>query len=463
MTIRVAELFAGVGGFRIGLEGEPGSSRDSKFKVVFANQWEPSTKKQHAAEVYTARWNLTQHQGEPAQFSNGDDDVFILDDISKIPEKEIPQHDLLVGGFPCQDYSVAKTLDKATGLRGKKGVLWWEIDRILRHHRPKYVMLENVDRLIKSPVKQRGRDFAVMLSCLDELGYAVEWRVINAADYGMPQRRRRVFICAYSSKSLTYEKMNNAKPEDWLKNEGLMANAFPIESFKGRIQSNVLKQSSGDDLAKLSDEFNINGLPGNKSPFMNTGMMLNNQYHTAAVVPQKPTTTITLGDVLIQNEDEIKDEFYLTPSSLLADKGWIYLKGSKKEERKGTDGFTYFYNEGPVNFPDPLDKPSRTIITGEGGSGTSRFKHVVRCKISPSINTKLDLSSKLASEVRQKLNLENDEWVRRLIPEELELLNMFPKGHTSGQSDGKRAFFMGNALVVGVVKKLGDTLFEFEQ
>ena len=105
MTIRVAELFAGVGGFRIGLEGEPGSSRDSKFKVVFANQWEPSTKKQHAAEVYTARWNLTQHQGEPAQFSNGDDDVFILDDISKIPEKEIPQHDLLVGGFPCQDYS----------------------------------------------------------------------------------------------------------------------------------------------------------------------------------------------------------------------------------------------------------------------------------------------------------------------------------------------------------------------
>ena len=248
-----------------------------------------------------------------------------------------------------------------------------------------------------------------------------------------------------------------------LKTDGLMANAFPIESFKDEICSDKIKRSLKDDLAKLSEEFNIEGLPGNKSPFMNSGMMVNNQFHTVAINPLKSTNVITLADVLIQKEDEIKEEFYLTPSSLLADKGWIYLKGSKKEERQGTDGFTYFYNEGPVNFPDPLNKPSRTIITGEGGSGTSRFKHVVRCKISPLLMEKLDLNSEMALEVRRKLNLEEDQWVRRLVPEELELLNMFPKGHTSGQSDGKRAFFMGNALVVGVVKILGDTLFEFEQ
>ena len=129
MPLRVVELFAGVGGFRIGLEGPPGSNERDKYAVVWSNQWEPSTKKQHAAEVYVERWGLKQSETNPLEFY-ADGEVFVNDDIAEIDTKDIPDHDLLVGGFPCQDYSVAKTAKHAAGIEGKKGVLWWEIHRI---------------------------------------------------------------------------------------------------------------------------------------------------------------------------------------------------------------------------------------------------------------------------------------------------------------------------------------------
>ena len=182
--LKVVELFAGVGGFRLGLE-------KSNYKVVWSNQWEPLTKTQHASMVYEARFGEENHSNQ---------------DIATVPTDEIPDHDLLCGGFPCQDYSVATTLQNSKGLKGKKGVLWWSIHRILedKKNKPKYLFLENVDRLLKSPAKQRGRDFAVMLQSLNELGYAVEWRVINAADYGMPQRRRRIFFIGYHKSTEAY-------------------------------------------------------------------------------------------------------------------------------------------------------------------------------------------------------------------------------------------------------------------
>ena len=119
MPLRVVELFAGVGGFRIGLEGQPGSPRNGKYAVVWSNQWEPSTKKQHAAEVYVERWGLEQSNTNPLQF-HSEGEIFVNEDIAKIETKEIPEHDLLVGGFPCQDYSVAKSAKSATGIEGKK-------------------------------------------------------------------------------------------------------------------------------------------------------------------------------------------------------------------------------------------------------------------------------------------------------------------------------------------------------
>ena len=194
--MRVVELFAGVGGFRIGFEGPPGSVDRSGARVVWANQWEPTTKKQHAAEIYVSRWGMERSENDDDIYSAGQDDVFVNKDIATIDASEVPNHDLLCGGFPCQDYSVAKTLPTAHGIAGKKGVLWWEIHRILEAKRPRYALLENVDRLLKSPRSQRGRDFAVMLASLSDLGYSVEWRVVDASEYGFPQRRKRVFLLA---------------------------------------------------------------------------------------------------------------------------------------------------------------------------------------------------------------------------------------------------------------------------
>ncbi|WP_298556093.1 DNA (cytosine-5-)-methyltransferase [uncultured Algibacter sp.] len=409
MPIRVVELFAGVGGFRIGLEGYP-KSKNAPYKVVWSNQWEPSTKTQHANMVYTERWGTKNHCGK---------------DISTVDTKNIPEHDLLVGGFPCQDYSVATTLKRSDGLIGKKGVLWWQIHRIIEAKKPKYLLLENVDRLLKSPASQRGRDFAIMLSSLNEKGYAVEWKIINAAEYGMPQRRRRIFIVAYHKSTYIYKrlkKLNNK--EDWLLSEGVMA-----KSFSSTKKDNVLVKGIIDkDLATVSSTFNKDG---KLSPFQNAGVMIDGAYLTHKYAPKYSGEYINLGQILIP-ENEVPSEFYIDADSI--DK-WVYLKGAKKEERiNKAQGFKYNYSEGSMIFPDALDKASRTIITGEGGVSASRFKHVVKP------NGKM----------------------RRLTPKELERLNMFPDNHTKleGISDTKRAFFMGNALVVGLIEKIGRVLAE---
>jgi len=458
MTLRVAELFAGVGGFRLGLEGPPGCSREGNFKVVWSNQWEPSTKKQHAAEIYVERWNLQISQDDSLAF-HADGETFINDDISKIDTNDIPDHDLLVGGFPCQDYSVARAA--ATGLEGKKGVLWWEILRILTDKRPRYVMLENVDRLLKSPTSQRGRDFAVMLASLDELDYVVEWRVINAADYGMPQRRRRVFILAYAAGTPQHEVLSSKSDIlGWIEKEGAHAQAFPILPLGVLIpMPKLLKSRKDSDLADVSDEFNVGANPKSKSPFMESGVMVDGEYYTYKSKPNFEGELTTLSEILI-TPGKVPMEYCIEPDSVLKEKGWNYLKGAKEEPRKGTDDFTYLYKEGSMIFPDALNKPSRTIITGEGGSSASRFKHVVKFKPTKKMKEEFDLDSDEVQHIRKEIGLKKSEWIRRLTPIELERLNMFPDNHTEGTTDGKRAFFMGNALVVGIVQKLAEVLAE---
>lgn len=414
--IKVVELFAGVGGFRLGLEGWKGKSASSgykkllksSYKVVWSNQWEPSTKMQHASLVYESRFGKLGHSNE---------------DIATVDVSSIPDHDLLVGGFPCQDYSVATTLKNSKGLIGKKGVLWWSIHKIIseKENKPKYLFLENVDRLLISPSGQRGRDFAIILQSLNELGYAVEWRVINAAEFGMPQRRRRVFIMAYLQGTNVYESVKEVSPTDWILQEGTLAEAFPVSS-ENTLFPNQFKLKG--DIVYISENFNKTG---NKGSFQNTGLMINGLVTTLKTKPNYDGDFIVLGD-LIQN-GEVTAEFYIDKNDL--DK-WIYLKGPKKEMRKNAQGFEYHYSEGGMIFPDPLDKPSRTIITGEGGRSPSRFKHVIQ----------------------------TPKGYRRLSPVELERLNMFPDDHTKleGISDTKRAFFMGNALVVGVIEKIGIAL-----
>jgi DNA (cytosine-5)-methyltransferase 1 len=458
MPLRVVELFAGVGGFRIGLEGPPGSKKDSKYAVVWSNQWEPSTKKQHAAEVYVERWGLEQSEENPLHY-HAEGEVFVNDDIAEVDAKDIPEHDLLVGGFPCQDYSVAKTAKHAAGIEGKKGVLWWEIHRILSEKKPSYAMLENVDRLLKSPTSQRGRDFAVMLASFAELGYIVEWRVINAADYGMPQRRRRVFIMAYAPGTSQYESLKKEENiKEWMEKDGVFAKAFPINPLNILFAyPSQIKGPRDSDLVDVSDNFNKGANPKAKSPFKKSGIMVGNNYYTYDTVPKYDGAVTKLSDVLL-TPGKVPIEYLVEPESVMKTKGWKYLKGAKDEPRKGTDDFTYQYKEGPMIFPDALDKPSRTIITGEGGSTPSRFKHVVKFKPSKKMKESFDLETKECQAIRKEFGLAKSEWLRRLTPVELERLNMFPDHHTKGPTDGKRAFFMGNALVIGIITKLGNEL-----
>lgn len=451
--IKVVELFAGVGGFRIGLEGFEGKSAstgynkkyNSPYEVVWSNQYEPSTKEQHASNVYKKQWPNSNHSGKN------------IEDVIENNFNSIVDHDLLVGGFPCQDYSVATTLKRSKGLIGKKGVLWWSIYSIIKNKgkkKPKYLLLENVDRLLVSPSSQRGRDFAVILSCLYEQGYGVEWRVINAAEYGTPQKRKRVYLLAYHESTKLYKLLKKNFKEEFIKNN-VLAKAFPIDT------SIEYKTSTGK-ITKNQKNMSANFNKGKKmSPFLNAGIMIEGKFHSIKSKEKYKGDIKTLGSIL--DPESVNKEFYIDNKKPLSEiitkvqrdrkqakngsikrkdiviktelDMWKYLKGTKNEIRINRDGgFEYNYDEGSMTFPDDLDKPSRTIITGEGGGGPSRFKHVVK--------------------VGRKY--------RRLTPIELERLNMFPDKHTEleGVSDSKRAFFMGNALVIGIVERIGKELIK---
>jgi len=465
--IRVVELFAGVGGFRLGLEGWKGKSASSHYtkafkspyKVVWSNQWEPSSTRsgelQEANMVYHRNWpNTPSSQHYPYDLNT----VASPDFTDKKVDSLIPDHDMLVGGFPCQDYSVAGVNTK--GIEGKKGVLWWNIHKILKVKRPKFVFLENVDRLLKSPTTLRGRDFAIMLNTLNDLGYTVEWKVINAAEYGMPQRRRRVYILAYHQNT----KIAIKDLLKWIDTDGIFASAFP-SIFNGQVQEFNLEK----DIQKLSNQFD-------KGKFLNCGVMQKGKIIMSdfkAIFRSQQLCSYSksyhlLGDVLL-NPKMVDSTYYVDSKkplkqsilkiiqpgfevdSRLTRQGdvielyteldkWVYLKGRKAEERLSSKG-KFFYKEGPLSLTDDLEKPSRTIITSEGGPGASRFKHLI--------------------EIGGKY--------RRLHPVELERLNMFPDDYTSfglvnekevSISPARRAFFMGNALVVGVVEKVGIELIQ---
>ena len=404
--IKVVELFAGVGGFRIGLEGA-----SDAYETIWNNQWEPSTQHQDASLVYQARFGRNGHCNK---------------DINTVPTTDIPDHDLLVGGFPCQDYSVAATLSKSGGIEGKKGVLWWQIYRILQEKgdkRPQYIFFENVDRLLNSPATQRGRDFAIILASLADLGYIVEWRIINAADYGMPQRRRRTYIVGYLKDSVVAQKIEQM--EDWVEFDGVMAKAFEFRPKAGTVSS--------FDIEGTIQEVSANFNKGKKdSPFGNVGMMMDRHVYSVDADPVYDGPRQTLGGNLV-DENLVPEDFFISEEELPK---WEYEKGAKKIERVSKEGYKYMFSEGGMAFPDYLDQPSRTIITGEGGTAPSRFKHVVKTKSGR---------------------------YRRLLPIELERMNMFPDNHTLHPevSDGRRAFLMGNALVCGIVELIGKSLYQF--
>lgn len=405
--IFVVELFAGVGGFRFGLE-----KASDHFKTIWANQWEPGRKNQFAYDCYNS------HYGKSGS-------VIVNQDIATVQD-EVPDHDLLVGGFPCQDYSVAAT--NAKGITGKKGVLWWNIDRIITNKRPQFILLENVDRLLKSPTSQRGRDFGVILRCLHDLGYDTEWRVINAAEYGEVQRRRRVFIFASRRVPNAYgNSIEGSGPSEIVGSTGFFAKAFPIKYgvIKNKESSFDIADSKYPDLVSISDNF--------AETFYRAGSMKDGKVYTrdyiSAWIPTEVKKYRTLRSILLRNVDE---KYYVDDADDIAK--WKFMKGAKQIERKkrGTD-FTYLYSEGCIPFPEVLDSPSRTILTSEGSM--NRSSHLI-------------------------LDPYTDRY-RILTPIECERLNGFPDDWTEGMTDRNRYFSMGNALVVPLITTIGDQILKY--
>ncbi len=411
--LTVCELFAGVGGFHLGL------SR-SGWKVIWANQWEPGKKQQWAFECYRKH------------FDNGVTKC-VNEDIGKVNIEDVPAVTLLVGGFPCQDYSVATT--NAHGIEGKKGVLWWHIERILRDKIERgapipFVLLENVDRLIKSPTKQRGRDFGIILSCLNNLGYVVEWRVINASDYGYPQKRRRTFIFATMVNDAVKKFYSSSTDTKILTKDGFFAREFPVTISKGQKGSSICLIP---DLVRMTKDFHFT--------FENSGFMRDGRVFSIKVSPKYMGVKGTLGSVL---QDQVNDK-YVIPTEWIGDevdrgtedfkKTWRYCKGAKNEARVHRNGHAYRYNEGGIPFPDKLDEPSRTMLTSEGNRRPNRIGHLI--PVDPERNV-----------------------YRILTPVEAERLNGFEDDWTHGMPEKWRYFCMGNALVVGLVEQMGRRLID---
>ena len=404
MEKTVVELFAGVGGFRCGLNKvklkNDKVKENGNWKFVWANQWEPSTKTQEAFDCYSKRF--------------GSKDVSNVD-IFEVNKKEIPNHTLLVGGFPCQDYSVAQTLSNSKGIEGKKGVLWWAIADVLKIKKLPFVFLENVDRLLLSPASQRGRDFGIILRSFFDNGYAVEWRVINAGEYGFPQKRRRTYIIAYHKTTNYYKKMKNIKMKDIVLTNGIFAKPFPTKSEI--IDSNITNISNYKDLVDISDNF--------QNQFYNSGVMFNGEIFTSKL---KADCNNLFPLRKIRETKEVEEKYFLSEDKI---EKFRYLKGNKRIPRIKPNGESYIYSEGAMPFPDNLELPARTMLTSE--SGVSRTTHVIE-----------DYKTSR---------------LRLLTPLECERINGFPDNWTNtGMTDKKRYFMMGNALVVGVVEKIGQEL-----
>ena len=160
------DLFAGIGGIRIPFD-------EMNYHCVFSSEWDAK-----ACQTYFANFGTVP-----------------FGDITKIPAERIPKHDVLLAGFPCQAFSI---MGKMQGFADTRGTMFFEIERILKYHRPPYILLENVKQLVGH---DGGRTFKVILERLDQLGYYVKWQVLNALDFGLPQKRERVIIVGFLDKA----------------------------------------------------------------------------------------------------------------------------------------------------------------------------------------------------------------------------------------------------------------------
>lgn len=218
--MKFIDLFAGIGGFRYGLQkveiesesssdNESGASQHGQraFHCVWSNEWD-----KYANQIYT------KHFGECDSR-----------DIRIVDTKDIPDHDLLCAGFPCQSFSIA---GKRLGFEDTRGTMFFEIARIIRDKRPRYFLLENVKGLLSH---DEGKTFQTILGVLSDLGYEYQWQVLNSKNFGVPQNRERVFIVGHLRET--------SRPE-----------VFPIgESYSISHQTKYAKQAGRSRISSTID------------------------------------------------------------------------------------------------------------------------------------------------------------------------------------------------------------------
>ena len=380
--IKFIDLFSGIGGFRLGLE------RTGHYEHVWSNDIN-----EYANKIYTERF------GEEGHYSG---------DIRGVDAREIPYHELLCGGFPCQAFSVA---GKRKGFEDTRGTLFFEICRIIEAKRPKLLLLENVKGLLNH---DGGRTFTVILQSLDELGYWVEWQVLNSKYFGVPQNRERVFIVGH------------------LRGRG-GREVFPITGTNG----------------ETVDERELKFLGGIDSPSVKKWVEDGNEYSRNFPQGQR-----------VYDSDGLSSTLNSQGGGLGAKTGLYTVKetGKNSQSRRVYD-------------PDGLS-PTLSAGKRENSTGQAYSHNIIRPVLTPDRLEKRqngrrfkengDPSFTLTSPDRHGV-MTNNQRIRRLTPTECERLQGFPDGWTEGISDTQRYSCLGNAVTVNVIEFLGKIIVEAEQ
>lgn len=375
MCMKFIDLFAGVGGFHEGIR-----RANPKAECVYSNEWD-----KHAAEVYR------KHFGECD-----------TTDITTVRAEDIPGHDLICGGFPCQAFSVA---GKRRGFEETRGTLFFDILRIARHHRTPYLLLENVKGFLNH---DGGATFHTILRSLDELGYDCQWQVLNSKDFGVPQNRERVFIVGHL----------RGKPRPQV---------FPI--------GQTTEGSAGPEASKEA---------------ILTGTQTARQYANWG------------GDFVISQYGETRTSKHSPTIRTPSGGNRMPMVRVKEATSKG---YAEAAEGDSINLAQPNSATPRGRV-GKGVANTLETgvqqavvqavdtKQVGKARFTDNVAT---LG---ANDYKEPKAVSIENRIRRLTPVECERLQGFPDGWTEGQSDTQRYKQMGNAVTVNVVEAVASRIFQ---
>ncbi len=397
--IRYIDLFGGVGGFRLGIERASDLSKTTRNQQRRDKEISSSTKQVILApKQFTCVWYNDIDKYAVQTYNKNFKENWEAKDIRTIKTSEIPDFDLLCAGFPCQAFSIA---GKRKGFEDTRGTLFYEIARILKAKRPKYFFLENVKGLLSH---DRGRTFAIILSTLAELGYDVQWMVLNSKFFGVPQNRERVFIIGSPRGTSRPEILPIGKSSKEINNE--------LE--KKPIIIGTTKSDTAQGTNSRSWVHDTKGIIGaiNSTEYKQPKQILG--------VPQSQIVKGTDGVSSTINThgggQGAKTGLYLVHN--------VYGGFKEKKMRK-------------------FKETSPTIRTPKGGG------HLPMVAQALQTDGQLRKGSSFGTN-----NPQSSRNIRRLTPIECERLQGFPDNWTEGVSDTQRYKQMGNAVTVNVIQAI---------